>query len=184
MEHDFKYSPIISQNEYYKEFLQAGYQITLEAGIFAKKMHKGNFSIHHKDTIDLVTNIDLETEQKIISFIEKKFSGHSIISEEAGKIIKSSPFTWVIDPIDGTTNYVHHLPFWSVSIGLYKQDKPIAGWVFGPEMDQFFFGVHSCGSWLNNRPISVSTESNLSKSLLSTGFPYNIRKTHYTNLDL
>ncbi|MCK5849188.1 MAG: inositol monophosphatase [Caldisericia bacterium] len=167
-----------------REIIQKSFHITKNAGFFAKEMHSKNFSIHHKDSIDLVTEIDIKTEKQIISSIESSFPDHSIVSEEIGEIRKSSPFTWIIDPIDGTTNYAHRLPFWAVSIGIYENDNPIIGLVFAPEMNQFFIGIHSQGAWLNGQRIFVSTCENISQSLLSTGFPYDIRETSYTNLDL
>ena len=163
--------------------LELGFRIIHIAGINATQRHP-SISIEHKGEIDLVTNIDIETEKYLISEILQSFPDHSIISEESETIRTSSAFSWIIDPIDGTTNFAHQLPLWTISIAFYQNKKPIAGWVYAPEMNQFFFGLHSYGSWLNNAPIHTSSQSVLIKSLLATGFPYDIRQTKHTNMDL
>jgi myo-inositol-1(or 4)-monophosphatase len=163
--------------------IETGFHMLYAAGKNAQQKHK-DIAVEFKGEIDLVTNIDLETETFLKQEILQRFPHHSIISEESKDIESNSPYCWIIDPIDGTTNFAHQLPLWSVSIAFYEHQKPVAGWVYAPEMDQLFFGLTSCGAWLNYSPIHVSTTEDLSRSLLATGFPYDIRTTTYTNLDL
>jgi myo-inositol-1(or 4)-monophosphatase len=167
----------------YLSVIELGFRIVTIAGNEAQKKHS-QLSIQQKGEIDLVTNIDIETEKFLLSEIQRNFPDHSTISEECEDNRTSSSYTWIIDPIDGTTNFAHYLPLWAVSIAFYKDQKPIAGWVYAPEMNQLFFGLTGLGSWLNGSSIHVSSQKDLLQSLLSTGFPYDIRHTPYTNLDL
>ncbi len=167
----------------YYSIIQFGFSIVTGAGNEAKNKHS-QLSIQKKGEIDLVTNIDIETEKFLLHEIQGKFPDHSTISEECEDNRTTSSYTWIIDPIDGTTNFAHKLPFWTVSVALYKDQKPIAGWVYAPEMDQFFFGLAGVGAWLNGTSVHVSAQNDLLQSLLSTGFPYDIRHTTFTNLDL
>ncbi|MDD4028401.1 MAG: inositol monophosphatase family protein [Caldisericia bacterium] len=163
--------------------IETGFRMIYTAGHNAQKKH-ADIAVEFKGDIDLVTNIDIETEKFLIHEILQVFPDHSIISEECADIESNSPYCWIIDPIDGTTNFAHHLPIWAISIAFYKNQQPIAGWVYAPELNQLFFGLSSYGSWLNFSPIHVSPIEDLSAALLATGFPYDIRDTPYTNLDL
>ena len=134
----------------------------------------GNISsLEKKSTnIDLVTNADVESENYIIKSIQKQFPTHSIISEENGSISKKKEYTWVIDPLDGTTNFAHNLPIFSVSIGLIKNKEIICGVVYNPAADKCFYAEKKKGAYLNDKKIYVSSSTTLSDSLLVTGFPY------------
>ena len=134
----------------------------------------GNISsLETKSTnIDLLTNADTESEQYIINKIQEKFPTHSIVSEEQNELKKNSPYTWIIDPLDGTTNFVHKLPIFSCSIGLQKNNKTILGTVYNPAADKCFYAEQNQGAFLNNQAISVTSSDTLSECLLVTGFPY------------
>ena len=135
----------------------------------------GNISsIKKKSTnIDLLTNADIESEKFIISEIKKTYPTHSIISEESNKINNDSKYTWIIDPLDGTTNFVHNLPIFAVSIALLKRDSDIqCGVVFNPAANKCFYAEKDKGAFLNNKNISTTSTSKLDESLLATGFPY------------
>jgi len=123
--------------------------------------------------IDLLTKADIESEDFIIKNIQKEFPRHSILSEETGFIDKNSVYKWVIDPLDGTTNFTNNLPIFAVSIGLQKNNQTICGVVYNPAANKCFYAEKNKGAFLNNQPISLSSSSTLSKSLLVTGFPYN-----------
>ena len=143
----------------------------------------GNISsIKKKSTnIDLLTNADTESENLIISKIKKKYPSHSIISEERKKINRDSEYTWIIDPLDGTTNFAHNLPIFAVSIGLIRNMKQvISGVVYNPAADKCFYAEYQKGAYLNGSIISPSNTMLLSDSLLATGFPY----LHDTKYDL
>ena len=122
--------------------------------------------------IDLVTKADMDAEQIITQSIQKKFPHHNIIAEESNFHKIDTDFCWVIDPLDGTTNFVHTLPIFAVSIGLQYRNKTILGVIYNPIYDQCFHATLNGGAFLNNSPINISSTNILTKSLLVTGFPY------------
>jgi len=155
------------------ELLSFAVKIAKEAGEIQMSYFGNICSLEKKSTnIDLVTNADIESEKYLINAIQKEFPEHSIQSEENGKISNDNEYTWVIDPLDGTTNFAHKLPIFSVSIGIIKNDKTECGVVFNPAANKCFYAVRNCGAFLDNQPIHVSSSSTLSDSLLATGFPY------------
>ncbi len=121
---------------------------------------------------DLVTNVDLEVERKIKDYLLKQTPKITILAEETGQSNKSSDLMWCIDPLDGTTNYSHGYPFFGTSIGLVYKDIPILGAISVPYLNELYWGCITKGSYCNNEIIKVSKPSNLSKSLLVTGFAY------------
>ena len=147
---------------------------TKEAGKIILQYFDGTFKIDHKEGVNnLVTEVDKLAEDKIINVIRATFPSHSIISEEAGEMIKKSDYQWIIDPIDGTVNFAHGIPICCVSIGLLYEDELIMGAVYNPMMNELFFAEKGKGATLNGNPISVSTKSNFKTAFLVTGFPYN-----------
>lgn len=123
---------------------------------------------------NLVTEIDKKSEYEIIKFISGKFPTHSILAEERGELIKSSDYLWVIDPLDGTTNFAHGLPIFSVSIGVLFKDELIAGVVYDVMKDFVYSAEKGSGAYENNKKIFVSRNESIDRSLLVTGFPYNV----------
>ncbi len=121
---------------------------------------------------DLVTNVDLEVEEKIKDYLTKKTPDISIHAEESGKLIKSSELTWCIDPLDGTTNYSHGYPFFGTSIGLLYKNNPILGSISVPYLNELYSACIGKGSYCNDKEIRVSNTSTLFDSLLVTGFAY------------
>jgi len=138
----------------------------------------------HKGDIDLVTDADLECERYLISAIKEKFPDHSILSEEKGSSYQNSPYCWIIDPIDGTTNYSRGLPFYGISFALAYYDEVIFGIVHAPELHMFFHAEKGKGSYLNMQPINVSSNTQINSSFLVTGFPYTMRCSDRDNIDL
>lgn len=132
--------------------------------------------------IDLVSEVDKKSEEKILNWIEGRFPKHSIVSEERGTINKDSEYEWVIDPLDGTTNYVHGFPIFSISIALLKNKEPIMGVIYVPYTDETFSAVVNKGAYLNGKKIMVSNNNILTDSLLVTGFPYNLKEDRYNNV--
>ena len=157
----------------FSEYLNFAKELAIDSGKILSK-HFGNIkSINQKSTnIDLVTNADLESEAFIVKAIQNKFPDHTIIAEENQLKAKNSDFRWVIDPLDGTTNFVHNLPIFAVSIGLQYKKKTVVGVVYNPAADKLFFASLNNGAYLNNNKISVSSSKTLSESLIVTGFPY------------
>jgi myo-inositol-1(or 4)-monophosphatase len=131
--------------------------------------------IDHKGDIDLVTEADLGSERRIIDIIRASFPDHTILSEEDGLTEGRAGYKWVIDPLDGTTNFAHGLTACCVSIALFKDGRPLIGIVWGPFTEELFSAVHGAGAFLNGRRLSVSGIDRLSDSLIATGFPYNVR---------
>jgi myo-inositol-1(or 4)-monophosphatase len=131
---------------------------------------------------DLVTEADLASEAYIIEALRKQFPGHEILSEEAGLSAPSrSDYQWVIDPLDGTTNFTHQFPMVSVSIGLLVQGQPTFGVVYNPIFNELFVGSKGKGATLNGVPLQISKVEKLEQSLLATGFAYDRKETNENN---
>jgi myo-inositol-1(or 4)-monophosphatase len=139
-------------------------------------------SISHKGEIDLVTEADHKAEAIIISAVQKAFPHHGILSEEAGQKRMGSSYRWLIDPLDGTTNFAHGFPFFSVSIALEHKGKLLLGVVFDPLRKEMFVAGRGAGAYLNGRPIHASSVATLKDSLLVTGFSYDIKKLKDNNV--
>ena len=128
-------------------------------------------AIHVKDTpTDMVTDIDREVERFIIDRVRSKFPDHGFIGEETGRTDAEKEYCWIIDPIDGTTSFIHDFPYWGVSIAVYRRGKPYAGAVFAPALDELFSAEAGKGATLNGRPIRVSKCGDIGSALLGTGF--------------
>jgi myo-inositol-1(or 4)-monophosphatase len=124
---------------------------------------------------NLVTEIDKKSEEIIIGIVRKNFPGHDILAEESGKAHgRSSPWRWVIDPLDGTTNYTHGFPVYCVSIAIEHDGEIVAGVIYDPNFDELFTAERGKGAFLNGRRMEVSRVDALKRSLLVTGFPYTI----------
>lgn len=150
--------------------------IVKEAGEIIREAHGTRFTIEIKsDNLkNLVTEIDKKSERTIIDFIKKKYPSHNILAEEGGETKSSSDYFWVIDPLDGTTNFAHGLPIFSVSIGLQYKKETIAGVVYDVMRDVIYSAEKGSGSFENSKKISVNSNENIEESLLVTGFPYNV----------
>lgn len=150
-------------------------QIAKEAGEVAREGFGKNMLVETKGSLtNLVTEYDKKSEETIINFIKKEFPFHSILAEESGAQEKSSEYIWVIDPIDGTTNYAHGLPIFSVSIGVQKNNETIYGVVYDVMRDMVYSTEKGSGAFCNGRKLNVSANDDLRKSVLVTGFPYNV----------
>jgi len=155
-----------------------------KAGAILLDYAKSGFHIEHKNPINLVTDADYAAERCVIDHIHAQFPTHSFLAEEQGRIEQSpSPYLWIIDPLDGTTNFAHGYPAYCVSIGLEYRGRCVLGVVFDPSRDELFTATEGCGAQLNGHPIHVSTASTLDTSLLVTGFAYDIRESPRNNLD-
>ncbi len=139
-------------------------------------------SIDYKGDIDIVTEADQESEQQIISIIQDAYPTHRIVAEETGDSGITSPFKWIIDPLDGTTNYAHGYPCFCVSIAIEHEGNIIFGTIYDPLRKELFTAEQGNGSYLNGSPITVSTEQQLNASLLCTGFPYDVREDMDSNI--
>ncbi len=141
--------------------------------------HFGNVTnIRKKGAIDLVTIADTESEQTIINTIRSEFPDHNILAEESGNSHENSEYQWIIDPLDGTTNFAHGLGLYAISIAFAIQSEIVVGIVFNPATGELFSATKGQGATLNGKTISVSNVCELSDSLLVTGFPYDF-KNHF-----
>lgn len=139
----------------------------------------GRARITNKGDIDLVTEADLASEQLIIDRIKSHYPRHAILAEEAGDVETISGGTdwkWIIDPLDGTTNYSHAYPFFCVSIAVEHDGEIEIGVIYDPIRDEMFAAEKGQGATLNERPMRVSTVDNLNRAIVCTGFPYNVRE--------
>lgn len=139
-------------------------------------------TIHMKSTYEVVTDVDRASEQLIVSTIRASYPDHTIIAEEGGGIEQQSAYQWLIDPLDGTNNYAHGFPFFSVSIGLVYAGQLHLGVVFDPLRDELFWAQAGQAAWCNGRQIACSKTPTLAAALVSTGFPYDYGMGAVNNL--
>jgi myo-inositol-1(or 4)-monophosphatase len=131
---------------------------------------------------NLVTEMDARAEKVVVDALLTAFPDDGILAEEGSARAGQSGRRWIIDPLDGTTNYAHGVPFFSVGVALEEEGRVVLGVVYEPNRDELYIGEREGGAWLNGAPLAVSTTDELGASLLATGFPYNIRETSETNL--
>lgn len=130
--------------------------------------------IDYKSRTDLVTDMDRKSEDFLVSNIHTMFPGHTIVAEEGNPIQGKQPFRWYIDPLDGTNNFAHGIPWFSVTIALYSEqdNEVLAGLTHSPLTAETFHATRRGGAFLNSNPIHVSTMDDLGRSMMVTGFPY------------
>ena len=137
----------------------------------------GNISqINKKGPFDLLTEADTASEKQILRILRKAFPDHAILAEESGANKGTAEFQWLIDPLDGTANYAHQLPFFSISIALAMRDEIVLGLVLNPMDGELFSAISGTGAELNGKPIKVSSTPSVFESLLVTGFPYDVNE--------
>jgi myo-inositol-1(or 4)-monophosphatase len=162
--------------------LELAIRAAREAGAILRDYAGRQFQIEHKGRINLVTEADLASEHHIKELIAAHYPTHRILAEESGasdtdkESGQTSDYCWIIDPLDGTTNFAHGYPFFCVSIGLERKNERIAGVVYDPTRDEIFAAERGAGATLNDRPIRVSEIDSLERSLLVSGFPYDVRE--------
>ena len=149
-------------------------QAAQEAGKILNRIFGQVNYINKKGEIDLVTEADLQSEKMILDIIGHNFPQDSIVTEESGEFNHLPDRKWIIDPLDGTTNFAHTFPFFAVSIALEIEQEVILGVVFNPYTGEYFEAVKGMGAFLNESPIKISRTRELGDSLLATGFPYDI----------
>jgi myo-inositol-1(or 4)-monophosphatase len=164
------------------EYEKLAMEVVREAGsLLLERLHT-KFKISHKGRINLVTDVDLAAENLIVERIRRAFPTHSILAEERHNDVLDEDVKWVIDPLDGTTNYAHGYPVFSVSIGLEIAGVVELGLVFDPLRDELYAARRGRGACCNNVLLHVSSVQSLSSGLLATGFPYDIRTSKVNNL--
>lgn len=152
------------------KFLKVAKEAALEAGKVILSFYGQDHKLMIKtDHTDFATQADLEAEKIIVEAITKNFPSHNIISEETVRIDNKSPFTWAIDPIDGTISFVSKMPFFAVSIGLLENNEPIAGVIYHVAQNDLYWAKIDKGAYLNGRKIAVSKTAKLENSVIGLG---------------
>ena len=140
---------------------------------------RGRFKVKEKGRFDLVTDADLGSQTAVRSYLADRFPQHGFLGEEEGgskaRPADDAPPTWIVDPLDGTTNYAHDFPMYCVSIGLWANGEMIVGVVLEPRQEELFSAAKGCGAFLNGQPLRTSPATRLEEALLATGFPPDLR---------
>ena len=134
-------------------------------------------------TIDLVTEIDRASDDLIVGYLHQEYPDHAILAEESGESGQASEYRWVIDPLDGTTNYAQGLPIFAVSIALEYRKEPVLGIVYEPVTDEMFTAIRGQGAYLNGKRLHIGGKTELIECVLATGFPYDIATHPVNNVD-
>ena len=168
------------------EWLSFATKLAREAGARLLEAHGSvtRESVGYKGWRNLVTKLDLEVETLVTTRITERYPEHGILAEEGARKEGTSGLRWVIDPLDGTTNYVHRHPMYCVSIALEDASGPVVGVVFAPYLNELFTAARGEGAWFNQqRRLHVSAENDLARALLASGFAYRVDGAHDINLD-
>ncbi|MBO73498.1 MAG: inositol monophosphatase [Flavobacteriales bacterium] len=157
-----------------KQLTEKVISISKEVGMFIKhecsKIISNDVEIKSKNS--LVTYVDKTAEKNLVDFLFKLIPESGFIAEEGTSNKKGEIYNWIIDPLDGTTNFIHGIPMYCVSIALLKNNELILGVIYEPNRDEVFYAWKNGGAYLNGKSISVSSTKNISNSLFATGFPY------------
>jgi myo-inositol-1(or 4)-monophosphatase len=165
------------------EYLKFAETIAREAGELLKEELPKEHQIAFKGEINIVTEADQMSEELLVRRIRQSFPRHDIMTEESAGFQCGSAYRWIIDPLDGTTNYAHGYPVFCVSVALEIAAKIHCGAIYNPMTDEMFIAEKHEGAFLNGRPLCVSKTQELSRSLLATGFPYDIRESKDNNIN-
>ena len=158
-------------------------RLARQAGEILRLGYESEHQVDYKDDIDLVTEVDHQSEAFLLGQIQHLFPGHQIVSEEIGLVPGRELDQWYLDPLDGTVNYAHGIPFFTVSIAYARGGVVTLGVVYDPMRDELFAAERGQGTWCNGRRLQVSPVTELQRSLLVTGFPYDAWSTPNDNLE-
>ncbi|HSQ28026.1 MAG TPA: inositol monophosphatase family protein [Anaerolineales bacterium] len=155
-----------------------------QAGDILRTGYGQNHHVTYKGEIDLVTEVDRQSEAFLMGEIRRRYPHHAVVAEESGGLVGEACCKWYIDPLDGTVNFAHGIPIFSISLAYVQKGEIQLGVVYDPLRDECFSAEASKGAWLNGKQIRISDAEDLEQSLLVTGFPYDIRTHPQTNLDV
>lgn len=172
----------------HREALETALLAALEAGYILRRHFDRPHEIRYKGDIDLVTEADIASEEAVLKILKDAMGPNvSVLAEESGREGDTSGPLWIVDPLDGTTNFAHGFPFFGVSLcyGNYEGTvfSPLIGTIYCPMQDELFWAVKNVGAWLDERSLTVSPEKRLSRSLVATGFPYDVHREPAPVLD-
>ncbi|MEW6595182.1 MAG: inositol monophosphatase family protein [Thermodesulfobacteriota bacterium] len=161
-----------------RERLAVAAKAALAAGTLLREYFDQPFAVRNKGAIDLVTEADVAAEEVVLNILRGAFPADAVLAEESANQYQGAPAgrAWVVDPLDGTTNFAHHFPWFAVSIAAVGGDASRAGVIYAPMLDELFCAAAGAGAWLNGNRLAVSSAATLQESLLATGFPYTIRE--------
>jgi len=176
------------------EARRAAEELARGAGAVLLEHASRSFEVDYKSVQDLVTSADRASEAYLVAEIERRYPGHAIVAEEGSGRDRTARYRWLVDPLDGTTNFAHGYPFYAVSVAVEEADAGresargprgaiVAGAVYDPQRDECFSAARGQGASLNGRAIHVSAVSRLERGLLATGFPYDFRERPRESLD-
>jgi len=163
------------------QFLEAAVAAAKSAGALQKKRLWSDVSISYKGEVDLVTEVDRSCEELIVTRLQQAFPEHGFLAEENFYENSDLPYKWIIDPLDGTTNYAHGFPWFCVSIALEYRGEVLLGVIYHCMMDELFTASRGGGAFLNGKRIRVSSRGPLRRSLVATGFPYDRTRDNENN---
>ena len=146
--------------------------IAREAGTIVREGYHSRKEIRRKGVVDLVTQYDVATEEYLLKALERSFPDHTLVGEESYDGSYLLPRAIYIDPIDGTTNFVHGIPQLAISLGVWEEGSPVMAVVYNPVLDELFWAERDAGAWLGETPLHVADDRVLQQSLIATGFPY------------
>ena len=166
------------------DLLAVAEDVSRRAGELLLDLFARGVEVEYKGAVDLVTRADRASEELIVQEISRRFPDHDVLAEERGGGSKGSDRPlWIVDPLDGTTNFAHGIPLWSISIAVVEAGDTLAGVVHDPNRGECFTATRGGGAFLNGRRVRVSAASVLSDAVLVTGFPYDVRTSLADNLD-
>lgn len=166
-----------------RTFLETAVEAARQAGALQRRRLWKEHDISYKGETDLVTEVDRECEELIVRLLREAFPEHDMLAEENSYVDRGASHRWVVDPLDGTTNYAHGFPWFCVSIALEVEREVRLGVIFHPMMDELFTVVKGEGAFLNGERIAVSRREPLKRALLATGFPYDRTRGNENNFD-
>ena len=159
------------------QFLETAISVAREAGAILRDRYGKDHDVRFKGPVDMVTEADAAAEALIAERLRSLYPDHDLLGEEGAtgsSDASGSPYRWIIDPLDGTTNFAHSMPHFSVSIGLEHEGQALVGVVYDPLRDEMFSAARGQGAHLNGKPIKVSTTDSLLRSMVATGFSYDL----------
>ncbi len=163
------------------QFLEVAIETAVEAGGILLSEFDKPVKISYKGEVDLVTQADRRSEEAIVERLRNYFPAHTIVAEEGGGQEADARYRWIVDPLDGTTNFAHGYPCFAVSIGFEKDGELLAGVIYQPVSKELFTTARGEGAYLNEKRIEVSKIDHLSTSLLATGFP-SVKRSRNPNI--
>jgi myo-inositol-1(or 4)-monophosphatase len=163
---------LIWKDENVTKELEAALSAAKEAGEVLRTGFGSQHSVRYKGEVDLVTEVDEQAEQVIREILLGAFPAYGMLAEEGGALVGEEDARWIVDPLDGTTNYAHQLPIFCVSIALERSGEVVLGVVHDPIREETYVAERGGGATLNDEPIKVSNTEELIQALIATGFPY------------